>query len=335
MEILFPFQAYWSFYVGFTLFVLLLLVIDLGIFHRDAHEVSFKEASCWSVIWVSLGLLFSWGLYQYGCTYFPTHPLIVQQGLDPTAEASRITLEYLTGFVVEKSLAVDNIFVFVVVFNYFAIAPKYQHRVLFFGIIGALVFRIIFIAMGAALIQYTFMMYLFGLFLIVTGIKIIITPDAALDPGKNFLIGFLRKKLPLTHEIKGQEFFVRQESKWYATPLFLALVFIEISDIIFAIDSVPAIFAITREPLIVYTSNVFAILGLRSMYFLLAKVVHRFCYLKYGLGVVLMFVGVKMVYLNEAFGGKFPITWSLGFISITILVSILASIVKTSSKNAP
>lgn len=333
MPILFPFYDYWWLYGCFTLFILFLLVLDLGVFHRKAHAVTMKEAAGWSVVWVSLGLFFCWVLYSYALYKFPLDPAVLAlPGTTPQAEAWRIAMEYLTGFVVEKSLAVDNIFVFVVVFNYFAIPPKYQHRVLFFGIIGALIFRILFISVGAVLIDYPLMVYLFGFFLMVTGVKILYSPDKPLDPGNNWIIKFLQKKLPVTTEIHDQHFFVRQGGSWLVTPLFLALIFIEICDIIFAVDSVPAIFAITREPLIVYTSNVFAILGLRAMYFLLADAVHRFTYLKYGLGVVLVFVGLKMVYLNEAFDGKFPISWSLAFISITILTSIGLSFIKEKNR---
>lgn len=330
MPILFPFEDYWWFYGCFTLFILALLALDLGVFHRQAHEVSFKEAGTWSVIWVSLGLSFCWLFYQYALYKFPIDPrLMAIPGVDPQAEAWRVALEFLTGFIVEKSLAVDNIFIFVVVFKYFAIPLKYQHRVLFFGIIGALIFRILFIAAGSILMSYKIVVYVFGVLLIGTGIKIFYSPDKPLDPGNNAVIKLLRRMLPVSARIEGQRFFVRQDGKFFVTPLFLALIFVEISDIIFAVDSVPAIFALTKEPLIVFTSNVFAILGLRAMYFLLAGVVHRFKYLKYGLGIVLVFVGLKMVYLNDLYGGKFPITWSLGFICIVISSSIAISLLRS------
>jgi tellurite resistance protein TerC len=218
--------------------------------------------------------------------------------------------------------------VFVVVFTFFAIPAKYQHRVLFFGIIGALVFRVIFIALGAVLMQYKWIVILFGVFLILTGIKILFAGDKPIEPDKNPVIKLLRKFLRISPQIEGQKFFVRKNGLLYATPLFVALIFIEVSDIIFAVDSVPAIFAITKEPLLVFTSNVFAILGLRAMYFMLAGVVHKFIYLKYGLGLVLVFVGLKMVWLNEAFGGKFPITWSLGIIAGIIGTSIAVSLLR-------
>jgi len=327
MPALFPLVDYWWFYVAFTMFVFCILALDLGVFHREAHEVGFREAATWSVIWVVLALLFGWGFYQYALWKFPQDPrLMAIPGFDPDAAAVRSGLEFLTGYIIEKSLAVDNIFVFVVVFTFFAIPAKYQHRVLFYGIIGALFFRIIFIALGSVLMQYKWIVVIFGVFLILTGIKILFAPEKPIDPEKNPLIKLLKRFLPVSPHIEGQKFFVRKDGLLYATPLFVALCFIEISDIIFAVDSVPAIFAITKEPLIVFTSNVFAILGLRAMYFLLAGVVHKFRFLKYGLGVVLVFVGLKMVWLNEAFGGKFPITWSLGFIVTVIGISVAVSL---------
>ncbi|MCA0446108.1 MAG: TerC/Alx family metal homeostasis membrane protein [Bacteroidetes bacterium] len=327
--ILFPFSDYWFFYAGFTAFVLLLLALDLGVFHREAHEVTFKESLTWSIVWISLALIFNYLFFLYAGMKFETDPrLLAIPGFDPDASAKQIGLEFLTGFIVEKTLAVDNIFVFVVVFNFFAIPLKYQHRVLFFGIIGALIFRIIFIAMGSILLQYQWIVIFFGVFLILTGFKIIFAPEKPIDPEKNPVIKLFRKFFPVTPTFEGQKFFLRKEGILYATPLMVALVFIEVSDIIFAVDSVPAIFAITKEPLIVFTSNVFAILGLRALYFMLAGVIHKFRYLKYGLGIVLVFVGLKMAWLNEAFGGKFPISWSLMIITSIITVSIFISLFK-------
>ncbi|MEW6652421.1 MAG: TerC/Alx family metal homeostasis membrane protein [Bacteroidota bacterium] len=327
---LFPFADYWLFYVGFTLFVLALLALDLGVFHREAHEVSFKESLTWSIVWISLALVFNFLFYKYAGWKFETDErLLAIPGFIPEAAAKQVGLEFLTGFIVEKTLAVDNIFVFVVVFSYFAIPLKYQHRVLFFGIIGALVFRIIFIAMGSILLQYHWVVIFFGIFLIITGLKIIFVPDKPMDPEKNPVIKLFRKIFPVTPTIEGQKFFIRKDGVIYATPLMIALLFIEVSDIIFAVDSVPAIFAITKEPLIVFTSNVFAILGLRAMFFMLAGVVNKFRYLKYGLGVVLVFVGLKMAWLNDAFGGKFPISWSLLIILSIIIFSIVYSLIKT------
>jgi tellurite resistance protein TerC len=321
---LFPFAEYWWFYGLFTLFVLGMLALDLGVFHRDAHEVGFKEALGWSVFWISLALVFGYGLYQYALWKFPLDPRLA--GLDHAALAKQTGLEYLTGFVVEKSLSVDNIFVFVVIFTYFAVPAKYQHRVLFYGILGALLFRIIFISLGAALMKFHWVIWIFGGFLILTGLKILFAPEKPLDPEKNPVIRLLRRLVPVTPTLHGQNFFTKLDGVWHATPLFVCLVFMELTDIVFAVDSVPAIFALTREPLIVFTSNVFAILGLRALFFLLAGVMHRFRFLKYGLGLILVFVGLKMVWLNEAFGGKFPITWSLGIIGALLAISIALSL---------
>jgi tellurite resistance protein TerC len=311
----FPFHEYWWFYLGFTGFVLLLMALDLGVFHRKAHAVSFREASIWSAVWIGLALAFNYGFYRYAAWK-----------LGDEAVGRQLGLEFLTGYVVEKALSLDNIFVFVVVFTFFAIPTVYQHRVLFFGILGALIFRAVFIAAGAALLSYHWVIWVFGGLLILTGLKMAFLPVRQIEPERNPLLRLVRRFLPVTPELRGQRFFVRIKGVLYATPLLLALLFVEISDIVFAIDSVPAIFALTKEPMIVFTSNVFAILGLRTLYFLLAGAVERFTLLKYGLAAVLVFVGLKMVWLNEAFGGKFPIGWSLAIIGASIGVSIAASL---------
>lgn len=313
-NILFPFAEYWWFYGGFLVFVGIMLALDLGIFHKKEHEVSFKEATTWSIVWVTLAIIFSFGLYQYSLTKFSP------------ALASNVFWEFLTGYVIEYSLSIDNIFVFVLVFSYFAIPSKYRHRVLFYGILGALIFRGIFIALGSVLMQFHWVIYLFGAFLIITGIKMIFSSSEEIEPDKNILIRLLKRIMPVTNELDGKKFFTRKHGYLAATPLFVALLFLEFTDIIFAVDSVPAIFAITKEPLIVFTSNIFAIMGLRSMYFMLNGAVDKFYLLKYGLAVVLTFVGLKMIWLNDAFGGKFPITWSLGIILGTIALSVVASL---------
>ncbi len=324
---LFPFSEYWWAYVAFNLFVLALLALDLGVFHKKSHVVSVKEASIWTVVWISLAMLFNLGLYLYSSWKFAVDPrLLAVPGFDAAAAAKQVSLEFLTGFIVEKSLAVDNIFIFVVVFSYFAIPRALQHRVLFYGILGALFFRALFIAMGSLLMQYHLVIYIFGAFLILTGIKLMFAPEKPVDPEKNLGIRVLKKFLPITPRLEGEHFFVRKEGKLFGTPLLVALVFLEFTDIIFAVDSVPAIFALTKEPWIVFTSNIFAILGLRSMYFLLANVVDKFHLLKYGLAVILVFVGLKMVWLNDVFNGKFPISWSLGFIGSVLAVSIASSL---------
>jgi len=331
---LFPLADYWWLYLSFTGFVLLLLALDLGVFHRKAHEVSFREATIWSVIWVVLALTFNYLLYRYALWKFPQDArLIAIPGFDPQLAARQVGLEFLTGYIVEKSLSVDNIFVFVIVFGYFAIPAIYQHRVLFYGIIGALVFRAIFIAMGSVLMQYHWVVILFGLFLIFTGIKMIWTSEKNVEPNKNPLIRLFHRFVPVTQELHGQSFFITVNGLWHATPLLVALLFLEMTDIIFAIDSVPAIFALTDEPLIVFTSNIFAILGLRAMYFMLAGAIDKFHMLKYGLAIVLIFVGLKMAWLNEWYGGKFPITLSLAIICSVIAASIILSLIFPSGRS--
>ncbi|MFN0139458.1 MAG: TerC family protein [Pyrinomonadaceae bacterium] len=331
---LFPFNEYWWFYGLFTLFVLLMLALDLGVFHRKSHEVSFKEASIWSIVWVSLALVFNFVLYKYALWKFPQDErLFAVPGFAPDLAAWNVSLEFLTGYIVEKSLSVDNVFIFVMVFAYFAIPAKYQHRVLFYGILGALVFRAIFIAMGSALMQFHWVIYLFGGFLIITGIKMFFAQSEEIEPEKNLPIRIFRRFMPVSPTIDGKNFFSKIDGKWHATPLFIALLFLEATDIIFAVDSVPAIFAITGEPMIVFTSNIFAILGLRSMYFMLAGVIDKFYLLKYGLALVLVFVGLKMVWLNDAFGGKFPISYSLGFIVSVIGLSVILSLIFPRTEN--
>ncbi len=326
--LLFPFADYWWFYAGFTAFVLSLLFLDLGVFHRKAHVVTVKESASWTVVWLSLALVFNVGLYFYALDTFSTDlRLTAIPGFDAAVAAKQVGLEFLTGFIIEKALAIDNIFVFIVVFSYFAVPALYQHRILFFGIIGALIFRAIFIAMGASLLQYHWVVLVAGAFLILTGVKLLFAPEKKSDLAANPFVKLVKKVFPITPQFEGQRFFVRKNGVLYATPLFLALAVIEFSDIIFAIDSVPAIFAITKEPLIVFTSNIFAILGLRSLYFVLAGVVDKFRFLKYGLSFILIFVGLKMVWLNEAFGGKFPIGWSLGIIGLILGGSVVASLV--------
>lgn len=323
---LFPFADYWWLYAAFTGFVLFLLALDLGVFHRKAHVVSLREAAVWSAVWVILALAFNYLFFQYAAWKFAHDPRYAAAGIDPAGAARQVGLEFLTGYLVEKSLSADNIFVFVLVFRYFAIPAEYQHRVLFFGILGALVFRAAFIALGAALIRYHWVVVLFGVFLILTGAKMLLAPDRGIHPERNPLVRLFRKLFPVTPDFVGQRFFVSLGGRLHATPLLIALVFIEATDIVFAVDSVPAIFAITREPLIVFTSNVFAILGLRAMYFLLAGAIELFHLLKYGLALVLIFVGFKMAWLNEVFGGKFPIETSLAIIAFLVGASIAASL---------
>src|SRR5688572_18707328 len=314
LELLFPFAESWWLYAAFTGVVLGLLAIDLGVFHRRAHVVSFREAAGWSVAWVTLSLVVCVGLGLYASERF---------GADT---GRQVALEFLAGYIVEKSLAVDNIFVFVLVFRYFAVPLAYQHRVLFYGILGALAFRAVFIAIGAALLRFEMVMTLFGGFLLLTGARMLWSPEPRVEPDRNLLVRLLRRVLPITPTFEGARFLVRHDGRLHATPLLVALVFLEVSDVVFAVDSVPAIFALTREPLIVFTSNVCAILGLRAMYVLLAGAIERFHLIGYGLACVLMFVGLKMVWLNAAFDGHFPITWSLAIITCFIGGSVAASL---------
>ena len=323
---LFPFQHYWFLYAAFSAFVLILLALDLGVFHRDAHEVRFREAATWSAVWVSLALAFAYGLYRYAVWKFPQDPRLTGlPGFNPQAAARDTALEFLTGYIVEYSLSVDNIFIFVLVLSYFAIPSKYQHRVLFYGILGALAFRGLFIALGSVLMRVHWIVLLFGAFLILSGLKMMLAPDKGLEPDNNPVIRLFQRFVPVTQGLRDGRFFIRQDGVLHATPLFITLLFVEVTDIIFAVDSVPAIYALTDEPLIVFTSNVFAILGLRAMYFMLAGAVDKFHMLKYGLSVVLIFVGFKMVWLNPWWGGKFPISYSLGAIAAVIATSIVLS----------
>lgn len=311
---LFPFGDYWWLYAGFTVFVLAMLAVDLGVFHRKAHEVLAKEALRWSAVWIALSLAFNVLVYVYA------------SAVHSPEIGRKLALEFLAGYIVEYTLSVDNMFVFVVIFSFFRVPSHLQHRVLFYGILGALLFRAAFIALGAVLLGYHAIVVVFGAVLIITGIRMAMHDSADADPGRNPLVRLVRRIMPVTDAFHGAHFFTTIASRRYATPLLLALVAIEMSDIVFAIDSVPAIFALTREPLIVFTSNVFAILGLRSLYFVLAAAVAKFSLLRFGLAGVLIFVGLKMVWLNDAFGGAFPIGWSLAIIAACVGGSIAASL---------
>ena len=329
--LLFPFSEYWWAYVAFLGLVLGLLALDLGVFHRKSHTVSLREASIWSVVWIGLALIFNFGLYQYALWKFPQAPRLTSlPDFVPTAAAWQVAMEFLTGYVVEKALAIDNIFIFVVVFSFFAIPPKYQHRVLFYGILGALFFRAIFIALGSVLLQYHWIIVVFGAFLIFTGIKMMFAPEKPVNPENNVLLRLFKRFVPVTSELHGESFFVRLNKVWHATPLLIALLFLELTDIIFAVDSVPAIFALTKEPLLVFTSNIFAILGLRALYFLLADMADRFHLLSYGLAIVLMFVGIKMLIVEFY---KIPVFLSLGIVASILAVAVVASL-KIPKKNA-
>lgn len=284
--------------------MLVMLAIDLGVFHRKAHEVSAREALVWTITWITLSLLFNVGVYyRFG----------PERGL-----------EFLTGYLIEKALSVDNLFVFLVLFSYFAVPARLQHRVLFWGILGALVMRAGFIFAGAALIQkFHWVMYLFGAFLVYTGIKLLSHSEDEVDPERNPALKLFRRVVRSVPDYRGASFAVKQEGKWYATPLLMVLFVVEVTDIVFAVDSIPAVFAVTTDPFIVYTSNIFAILGLRALYFLLAGMMGKFRYLNVGLGLVLAFVGVKML-IADVF--KVPIALSLAVIGGLLAISVAASL---------
>jgi tellurite resistance protein TerC len=293
-------------WIGFNAFVLLMLALDLGVFHRKAHVVTFKESIAWTVAWVTLALVFNLGIAHY--------------------MGNEKGLEFFTGYVIEKSLSADNVFVLALLFSYFAVPPIYQHKVLFWGILGALVMRAIMIFLGAALIaKFAWIIYVFGAFLILTGIKMIVKREEEIHPERNPLVRWFKKLMPVTNDYRGDRFFVKENGIRMATPLFVVLLLVEFSDLIFAVDSIPAIFAVTKDPFIVYTSNVFAILGLRSLYFALAGVLDKFHYLKVGLGVVLSFVGVKMLLAHSPW--KIDTHISLGVIVVVLAASVVASLV--------
>lgn len=330
---IFPFSDCWWWYGVFCFLVLAALLLDLRRRSGSEREITHREAFFSSVAWISLALLFCAGLYAYGRVVFPTDPRFA--GLDHTALARQCSLDFLSGYLVEKSLSVDNLFIFLVVFDFFAIPGKYRHRILFYGILGAILFRGIFIALGAALMQFSWVVLLFGVFLGFTGLKVAFGPESHPDPTRNLVIRLLKRLLPVSPSFHGERFLVREASGWMATPLLVTLVFIEVTDILFAVDSVPAVFAITSEPFIVFTSNIFAILGLRSLFFLLQGMAAKFHYLKYGLGFILCFVGFKMAWLDHHWeGGKFPTAWSLAVIVSALLCSAVFSLVLSSPERS-
>jgi tellurite resistance protein TerC len=295
-------------WAGFTAFILILLALDLGVFHQQAHEVSVKEALAWSAVWVSLALVFN-GLVW--------HWFGAQRGL-----------EFLTGYLIEKALSVDNIFVFLVIFSYFAVPRAFQHRVLFWGIMGALVLRAIFILLGAALLQhFHWVVYVFGALLVVTGIKLFVDRGTELQPRRNPVYRLFKRYLPSVDGYRDARFIVKENGRRLATPLLLVVIVVEATDVVFAVDSIPAIFAVTTDPFIVYTSNIFAILGLRALYFVLAGVMDRFHYLRVALAAVLCFVGVKMLIVDLY---KIPIAVSLGVVATLLLGSVIASLLRPS-----
>lgn len=296
-------------WAGFNLFVLAMLALDLGVFHRKSHTISIREATIWSLVWISLAMTFNAGLYYF--------------------QGPEAGLQFFTGYLIEKSLSVDNIFVFVLIFAYFKVPPQFQHRVLFWGVLGALVMRGVMIAAGAMLIErFHWIIYVFGAFLVYTGIKMATQDEMDIEPESNPALKLIRRFFPVAHKYHGQHFFVQEtirgKLRTVATPLFVVLVMVETTDLIFAVDSIPAIFAVTRDPFLVYTSNVFAILCLRSLYFLLAGVIDKFHYLKLGLSAVLVFIGAKM--LATFFHFELPTELSLLIVAGLLGLSVVASL---------
>jgi len=312
-----------GFWIGFVVFVVVMLFLDLKVFHKQDEEIRVKPALYWSAFWIGLALLFNVGIYFIGNIYWGE------------VIAKQKALEFFTGYLIEKSLSVDNLFVFLMVFGFFGIQAKYQHRILFWGIIGAIVMRAIFIFAGVALIErFTWVMYVFGAFLVYTGIHMLFEKDDknSFDPNKNFAVRLFRKFMPVIEDTSLTTFFVRKDKKLYATHFFIVLLLIEASDLIFAIDSIPAVLSVSKDPFIVYTSNIFAILGLRSLYFALNGVMQYFKYLKYALAFILSFIGIKMCIneLGHQFGYNIHIGTfvSLSIIIVSLAISIFASVIE-------
>src|SRR5215469_3844034 len=307
--------ANWIFWILFNVFVLAMLALDLGVFHREKHVVKFREAIGWTIVWVVLAGALAVLIYFFGHT-------LTGNRVRPNSE---LTLEFLTGYLIEESLSIDNLFVFLVIFRYFAVPRKYQHGVLFWGVVGALVMRGIFIVVGIKLLNaFSWLIYVFGAILIYSGIKLFGQSETEIEPEKNIVLRIFRRFFRMTENYEEDKFFVIRKGIRYATPLAVVLVMIETTDLLFATDSIPAVLAITREPFIVYTSNVFAILGLRSLYFALAGMIEVFHLLHYGLSVILIFIGVKMLASHYV---KIPIGIALGGVAGVLLISIVASLV--------
>ena len=298
--------ASWWIWVGFGVFVLSMLALDMGVFHRKSHTVCFKEALGWTIFWIALALAFNLGLWHFS--------------------GREKALEFFTGYLIEYSLSADNVFIFALIFSYFGVPAQWQHKVLFWGVLGALVMRLAMIVLGTALVsQFNWLLYLFGVFLIVTGVKMAVQKAEAIHPERNPVLRLLTRFVPMTSGFHEDRFFIRQNGHLLATPLLGVLVCVEVSDLIFAVDSIPAIFGVTLDPFIVYTSNVFAILGLRSLYFVLARALHLFHYLKPGLALVLVFIGVKMLLAHTAW--KIETLPALGVVAAILIVSILCSLI--------
>jgi tellurite resistance protein TerC len=326
---IFPFATFWPVYLLFALGIAVVLWVSLRAFSGQAHTVSIREASISALSWFALALLFNVGLYFFTWWHLSHDPATAQAlGAAPDVLARQTALEFLSGYLLEKSLAVDNLFVFIVIFRFFSVAPEYQHRVLFYGLFGAIALRAVFIAMGAIVMEIPWVVILFGLFLIYQGISVLRGKEPEIHPDKNRVLKLLNRYLPVSKSLDGQKFFSKVQGRWMVTPLFITLIFVELTDIVFAFDSVPAIFGLTREPMVVFTSNIFAVIDLRALYFLLAAFIARFHFLSYGLSFVLVFIGVKMAFLDEIFHIKVPTEVSLMVVLTLIVGSIVLSLMK-------
>lgn len=293
-------------WVVFNLFVIAMLVLDLAVFHRRSHTIKMKEALAWCALWIGLAFAFNLGVY-------------FTKGPD-------LALQFLTGYILEESLSIDNLFIFIQIFAYFRVPAQYQHKVLFWGILGVIVLRALFILGGITLIdRFHWIIYIFGAMLMVTGIKMAFQKEEEIQPDRNPVIRLFKKFMPVLPSYEDGKFFVKKNSQWFATPLFIVLLVIEMTDIVFAIDSIPAVLAVTADPFIVYTSNLFAVLGLRSLYFVVSEIMNLFYYLKYGLSVILIFIGTKMLMSHFV---KIPIGLALAFIVLVLFISILASSIR-------
>ena len=325
--VLFDFANYWWLYASFVGLLIVALIVDLGLLNRADIELTHGKALRNCAVWFFLALIFNFWLYHFMLHEFELRGFAqTLTDFSPTVAAKSLALEFMTAYLVEESLSVDNLFVFIVIFSYFQIPLKYQRRVLFYGILGALIFRGAFIATGAYLMHYRLVILAFGVFLIFTGVRFFFPGKENVDLESNWTLRTLKKFIPVTTKFSGHSFFVKESGQWVATPLFVCLAMLEVSDVFFAFDSVPAVFAVSKEPLIVFTSNIFAILGLRSLFFLIAGMMDRFHFLKIGLAFILIFIGAKMVYFDEYFEGKFPITASLGVVLGLLLGSIFLSL---------
>ncbi len=335
MEHIFPFSTFWPFYAVFSVGVGAVLFLSLRTFSARPHEVSIREATVSALGWFCFAMLFNVFLYFFTRAYLGSDEELARvmlQKSTPDELARRTALEFLSGYLVEKSLAVDNLFVFLVIFRFFSVPQQYQHRVLFYGLFGAIALRAIFIGMGAVVMDIPWVIVLFGLFLIWQGISVMRGKEPEIHPEKNRVLRLLNRFLPVSKGLDGDRFFTRENGKRLVTPLFITLIFIEITDIMFAFDSVPAIFGLTKEPLVVFTSNIFAVIDLRALYFLLAAFVSRFHYLSMGLSFVLIFIGSKMAILDPLMGEKVPTELSLVVVLGLITGSIVLSLVKPPAK---